>query len=451
MPELNLRPQAGPQEQFLSSAADIVIYGGAAGGGKTYALLLEPLRHMNNKDFGAVIFRRVSNQITNEGGLLDTAINMYLPLGAEITQTMPEARFPSGARVSFRHLQLERDKYAWQGSQVCLLCFDELTHFTESQFFYMLSRNRSTCGVKPYVRATCNPDADSWVAKLISWWIDQDTGYAIKERSGVIRWFINEGGHIFWGDSPEELSEAHGVPPQYCKSLTFISSSVFDNKILLEVDPSYLASLNALNPVEKERLLRGNWKIRPSGGLYFNRDKVQIVKRVPGKIVRIARAWDLAATEITAENSSPDRTAGALIARLDNGQYIFLDVIRRAFNSADVRTLIRKTAETDKRLWKCNRIFIPQDPGQAGKEQAQSYVSSLAGYSVKTRPVSGSKISRAEPLSAQWQAGNVMLLEGSWNDEFLFEMEGFPDSEHDDQVDAAADAFHGVLTQNFSF
>lgn len=67
------------------------------------------------------------------------------------------------------------------------------------------------CGVRPYVRATCNPDADSWVAEFISWWIDPETGFAIPERAGVLRWFIRIGDTIIWGDSPEEL--AHHVNP----------------------------------------------------------------------------------------------------------------------------------------------------------------------------------------------------------------------------------------------
>src|SRR5436305_14925946 len=70
------------------------------------------------------------------------------------------------------------------------VCFDELTHFTAHQFFYMVSRNRSTCGVRPYIRATCNPDADSWVADFLAWWIDPQTGLPIPERAGVLRYYI---------------------------------------------------------------------------------------------------------------------------------------------------------------------------------------------------------------------------------------------------------------------
>jgi len=83
--------------------------------------------------------------------------------------------------------------------------FDELTHFTKKQFFYLLSRNRSTCGVRPYIRATCNPDPDSWVKELIEWRVDPETGYIIKERDGVIRYFTVDNSNIVRGDTREEV------------------------------------------------------------------------------------------------------------------------------------------------------------------------------------------------------------------------------------------------------
>ena len=94
----------------------------------------------------------------------------------------------------------------WQ-EQIAMISFDELTHFSKTQFFYMLSRNRTLCGVKPYIRATCNPDADSWVADFIAWWINQDTGYPIPERSGKIRWMYRLNDEIHWGNSKKELIE----------------------------------------------------------------------------------------------------------------------------------------------------------------------------------------------------------------------------------------------------
>lgn len=84
--------------------------------------------------------------------------------------------------MKMSHLEHENDKYNHQGAQYPLIMFDELTHFSKTQFLYLLSRNRSTCGVRPYVRATCNPDPDSWVADLVAPWIDQATGFPIREK-----------------------------------------------------------------------------------------------------------------------------------------------------------------------------------------------------------------------------------------------------------------------------
>ena len=234
------------------------------------------------------------------------------------------------------------------------------------------------------------------------------------------------------------------MDPSLCKSATFINSNIFDNKALLNADPGYLATLNALSLVEKERLLKGNWKIRPAAGLYFKRDMFRVVQEIPDKIVSIARSWDLAATAITPNSPDPDRTASCLMARLRNGQYIILDVQRRALNAADVRELMVNTAKADRTQFPNVRITIPQDPGQAGKDQAVSIVSLLAGYSVTTHTVTGSKVTRAEPFAAQVQHGAVMVLAGAWNDAFFDELEGFPDALHDDQVDASADAFTAV-------
>jgi len=180
--------QAGPQTAFLRSGADICVYGGAAGGGKTAGLILEPLRHAGRvANFTAVFFRRTMPQITNPGALWDESLKFYPRLGGTPHLRMREWRWPRGGKIKFAHLQFETTVYDWQGAQITLLCFDELTHFSAHQFFYMVSRNRSTCGVRPYIRATCNPDADSWVADFLSWWIDPEVGYPIPERAGVLR------------------------------------------------------------------------------------------------------------------------------------------------------------------------------------------------------------------------------------------------------------------------
>ena len=169
-----IRPQQGKQEMFLRSPADICIYGGAAGGGKTYALLLECLRHIDNKLFEAVIFRQSRPQIMSAGGLYATSQEIYPHLGASSVLTPNvQWRFQSGAKVTFAHMFYEKEKYNWQGSQIPLLMFDELVHFTESQFFYMFSRNRSTCGVRPYIRATPTAKAG---------WLGSSTGGSTRKQ-----------------------------------------------------------------------------------------------------------------------------------------------------------------------------------------------------------------------------------------------------------------------------
>ena len=272
-----VRPQDGFQMKFLSSPADIVIGGSAAGVGKTFSLLLEPLHFINKvKGFGGVIFRRTTPQIRNEGGLWDTSMEIFPYVGASPRESMLEWSFEYGNKLKFAHMEYEKDKLSWQGSQIPFIGFDELTHFSESQFFYLTSRNRSACGVKPYVRATCNPDPDSWVSSLISWWIDQETGYPIPERDAKVRYFIKNGSNYIWGDSfkeveekawyfLEEMVEKSGLLPEnFIKSLSFISGSVYDNKKLLEKDPNYIANLLSQDEDTQAQLLKGNWKHIPN-------------------------------------------------------------------------------------------------------------------------------------------------------------------------------------------
>lgn len=264
---MQIRPQAGAQELFLSTKADIAVYGGAAGSGKTYAILMEPIRHINNPKFRATFFRRNLTEITGQGGMWDSSFSLYPLLDAtpRAGNTL-DWTFLSGANIKFAHLNLEDDKYKYKGAEIALIVFDELTGFSEEQFFYLLSRNRSTCGVKPYIRATTNPDRDSWVRHLLDWWIDKDTGLAIPERGGVLRYFIRSNNELIWADTPEELLPlANGgkytIKAEDVKSFTFIPATLADNKILLEKDSSYVSSLQAQNMVEQERLLHGNWNI----------------------------------------------------------------------------------------------------------------------------------------------------------------------------------------------
>lgn len=278
---IELRPQPR-QEKFLSSPADIAIYGGAAGGGKTWSLLFEPLRHIDNPKFGAVIFRRTIAEITKEGGMWDESNDIYPFFNARPNKAEHFHHFPKGSKISFAHLQYETTLKDWRGAQIVLMEFDQLETFSQTQIFYMFSRNRSTSGIRPYFRATCNPEP-GWLAIFLDWWIDEE-GYAIPERSGKIRWMVRENDFTYWADTREELLKSH--PDSTPKSVTFILSTIYDNQILMQKDPGYLANLQALSSVDRARLLGdrlrgGNWKVRPAGRIYEEFTDACIVEDFP--------------------------------------------------------------------------------------------------------------------------------------------------------------------------
>ena len=393
----------------------------------------------------------------NAGGLFDASQELYRKYpGASPRKTpSPQWIFPSGAKVFFRHLENDDAIYAWQGSEICLLEFDELTHFTEKQFFYLLSRNRSTSGIRPYCRCSCNPDSDSWIAKFIQWWWDPETGYAIPERSGKIRYMARINEELVWGDSPEEVIQ-HAKDADYdieitkddVKSVSFVLSTIYDNQVLMKADPGYMANLKALSIVERERLLFGNWLIKPAAGLFFPRNALpELLEDVPDDVVRWVRAWDLAATD-TDEGGDPAYTASVLLGKRRNGRYVIADATNNRYKAEKVRILVKQCAVADKAKYKRVKIRMSIDPGQAGKEQSQSYIKMLAGFTISTVRESGTKEARAEPFAAQWQAGNVDVVAGPWTETLLTQYESFPESKFRDLVDSGSNAFNELELTN---
>ena len=436
----SFRPQEGPQYEFLSNKADIILFGGGAGGGKTYGILLDVLWFHDISGFTAIIFRRNSTHIRAPGGLWDNSQELFRFFGGIPNESSLEWNFPSGAVIKFAHLQYESDVYSYQGTALCGIYWDEATHFTESQFFYMFSRNRSMCGIKPYQKLTCNPDAESWVRKLADWYINPETGLAIPERSGIIRWFIRLDDSIRWADTKEELENKY--PHSLPKSFAFIHASVFDNKKLLQADAGYLANLHALSRVERERLLHGNWNVKSSAGLYFQKQYFEIVKSVPNSTNKV-RYWDRASTKKN-DTNDPDYTVGIKLEKDSNNILYVTDLIRIQESPLQVQTIIKNTAIRD---GISVRIGIEEDPGQAGVADAEHLSRLLMGFSVKRNKVMKDKVTRATPVSAQSEAGNIKVLESKWNDDFFKELENFPEGNHDDIVDALSGAFL-MINQN---
>lgn len=167
---------------------------------------------------------------------------------------------------------------------------------------------------------------------------------------------------------------------------------------------------------------------------------------MPQDVIQWVRCWDLAATEKT-ENGDPAYTAGVLMGKRKNGRYVIADVINKQMNASDVRKTIKLTAQADRAAYKRVRVRLPKDPGQAGKEQAESYIKFLSGFDVTAVAESGSKEARAEPMAAQWQAGNFDIMYGEWNEAYLTQLENFPDGKFKDMVDASANAFAEIETK----
>ena len=431
--------------------------------------MLGSARHLAVADFSAVFFRKTMPAITNPGALWDESMKFYPLVGAEPIEGKHEWYWPSGAKVKFAHLDGMKDALLWHGSQVPLFIFDELTEFEEQVFWYMLSRNRSTCGVRPYIMATCNPDADSWVAKLIEWWIDQNEkredgspnpgfGLPIPERAGKIRYFARVVDEIIWGDSLEEVATYPEVrtaiikaaaaaertfedqAPFIVKSLTFVPGKLEENKILEKNDPSYRGNLMAQSAVDQARLLDGNWKARVKPGDYFPKNDITVIDELPTDIIRIVRRWDLASSTPNPENKDPDWTYGVKMGKRENGRFVIMHAIGIRKGPGDVDDLIVRVAASD---GPTVQIVLPQDPGQAGVYQVNDLVKKLAGFPVKHEKETGPKEVRAKPLSSQWTHHNVDMLRGAWNAHYLSQMEPFPNPKvHDDAPDASSGAFN---------
>lgn len=452
-----IKPQQGRQEQFLSSPADIVIYGGSAGGGKTWALLLDQLRDINTNGFNALILRRTYPEVTNQGGLWDESEKIYPLAGGTGVEGALAWKFPAGATVEFGHLNHEKDLSKYDGAQICSLAFDQLEHFTRKMFFYMLMRNRSVCGVPPRVRATCNPpdpadDGSDWLTNFLDYWIDQD-GYANLNRAGHVRYMVQYNDEIIWSSDPEELLREY--PGYFMLSVAFIPATVYDNKILLERDPNYIARLQALPYIERQRFLGdrergGNWRVAAASGKVFNREWFDVVQYAPPGGVECA-GWDFAATMRSVKNNDPDYTCRIKIRRL-NGIYYVVDRVRDRFAAGEVDAVIHKITGDDLLIARNSstayRLRWETEPGSAAIRETERMKRELRkrypGLNADGVSSMGDKIAKSRSFAVAAENGLVKVVAASWTDEYLNQLHGFPDKPHDDDIDASGVAFRGL-------
>ena len=175
---------------------------------------------------------------------------------------------------------------------------------------------------------------------------------------------------------------------------------------------------------------------RPDTGALFRVPRIGTVEAEPAGLT-CTRAWDLAATAAT-EGGDPDWTVGLKLGRDAAGRIYVADLVRLRGGPHEVEEAIVNTAHRDGRNVP---VGLPQDPGQAGKQQVAWLTGRLAGFRVIASPETGAKVTRASPVASQVDAGNLALVRASWNTAFLEELRDFPHGRKDDQVDALARAF----------
>jgi predicted phage terminase large subunit-like protein len=207
----------------------------------------------------------------------------------------------------------------------------------------------------------------------------------------------------------------------------------------MEKDPGYLANLLAQDRVTRLRLREGNWNVRASAGMMFQRQWFKVIDAVPSGWIQAIRFWDRAATKPSETNKDPDWTRGIKLYKYPNNSFVIVDLKSERDTPGQIENLIRNTASHDSYN---TRIMSQQDPGSAGVSEAENFVRMLSGYDVRTVVFNKDKITRAKPVSAQCEVGNVSVLRAAWNEELFRELENFPEGKHDDIVDVLSGGFN---------
>lgn len=274
----NICPQDGFQERVCASDAGILIIGGRRGGGKTIGMLLAATRYIENPNYTIHAFRKEEEDLRR--GTFKSSKKIYSQI-ARITESSMMWTFPSGASAKFEHLHDEEQiDRRFRGVEIPTIIIDELPQVTSETFFTLLAANRNSYGIPNKFIASCNPVGEShWLYKMLSWWINPDTGRTIRERDGHKRYFYKYGNditEIYWGNTPEEVYQqaAEKIDKIWDKrlevmgrskfdlinSLTFIEGNYYENRIFVKIDPQYLGRLAGRGERETEKDIQGVWR-----------------------------------------------------------------------------------------------------------------------------------------------------------------------------------------------
>ena len=458
------------QAGFLALQEKEGLYGGAAGGGKSDALLMAALQYTHVPGYTALLLRRSYKDLSLPGALMDRAREWLAQYDDVHWHSQQKTfTFPSGARVVFGYLKTDADVYQYQSSAYQFIGFDELTQFQEFQFTYLFSRLRrpalpcancslpldtenyvlDSTGHRQYEHkdkhaaeeiGCSNPEPDP---KALAEYPETPGGISVFNVPLRVRSATNPGGY-----GHDWVKRRYITDPDPFDKRPFVTALLEDNPYLDREE--YAKELSNLDPVTRSQLLRGDWEARATGGM-FKRSWFPVIDTKPrSSDISWVRFWDLAGSEPTPSNPDPDYTAGLLMGRdTVTGQFYIADVRRLRRSPLQVERIVRRTAQMDGRNV---RIVIEQEPGSSGKQTITTFRTKvLSGYEVYGRRPSGSKFERAKPFSSQCEAGNVTICQPrQWNLSAYFdELEAFTriSDEHDDQVDASSGALK-ELTSN---
>lgn len=467
-----LKPCSEKQARMLSHNAEVLFIGGACGGGKSHILTMLPLRYIDCKKFRGSMLRRTTPQLMKSGNLWDKAKSIYGQLDKKYRPKFLKgdkkvAIFPHGPEIEYSHMQHESDKENFQGAEMTFFGIDEALQFEWSQINYLFSRMRSDSKYQSRLIMSGNPSPDHEIADMIEWYLD-DEGYVHPEKEGVTRYFIVVNDDLIWANNPDtlinEYKTKYWTPKP--KSFSFLSSTVYDNKVCLEQNPGYVSFLEGLPHVEKARLLWGNWKVRPEGANYFKRENLNKADGIPFNAIA-CRGWDKAGQVPTDVEKFPDYTACIKMYKTrENEFYISGEPHPDCHDDFDKELYLKFRAKPGRRdaiILKqalfdgddCTQI-LPQDPGAAGStefiESAKKLLSQ--GVLVKKDPAvsNKSKLQKFSPFAAAVEAGIVYIVENTFPNKhtleaFYKELEAFDGSpstrkKKDDFIDVVATSYN---------
>ena len=466
-------PCSHRQLMYIESKADVTLFGGAAGSGKSEIGVIDFLKYLDIPNFIGVMTRRTTPQLTGPGGLLSKCKRVFSQAfdSDEYTWRAKDGKFvfhKSGAEVYLKHFENDQADVNWQGAEANLFYVDEGTQFTQHMIQYIMSRmrNPSCPQVKPHLKITCNPDESHFLKKWVEPYLQED-GTPDRSKDGLIRYFTFLDGDFVWGDSKQDLMDKHGISEDDCLSFTFISANVNDNPIMKKVNPKYVSWLKGLKGVERQRLLEGNWLVREEAAGFFKREWCEEVPYVNEEdVIATVRTFDFAATLKSDVNPNPDYTASVRMRKLKNGLYVIDDVVRTRIRVGDWEDFVLTCSYKDPIR---TDYIIPQDPGAAAERAVKGFVRGLAEkglYVKKTKVTNRGKLDRFRPFASIAQNDGVLFMSNCGNDlengkvnelEFVYkELESFTGERkrsevgHDDMVDCISDAFNALASKTTS-